>query len=123
MAIAIRKMNGHVVFQFASEKATLNHQNWMRRKFNMVCYHECSSLKSNIMARKTGKDLTTFGLNDMDYKLCGGGFSIRVKGAGIVMVVTVSFLEHEDDHQFIVDCLEKYLGVEVPALNMKIEWI
>ena len=42
LTVSIRKMNGHIIFAYASEGANLNHQNWTDRKFNMVRYMECS---------------------------------------------------------------------------------
>ena len=46
LTVSIRKMNGHIIFAYASEGANLNHQNWTDRKFNMVSYMECSSLRA-----------------------------------------------------------------------------
>lgn len=40
LTVSIRKMNGHIIFAYASEGANLNHQNWTDRKFNMVSYME-----------------------------------------------------------------------------------
>lgn len=60
-----------------------------------------------------------FGLNYEEYKLCGGGFPIRVHGC-MTHVITVSALAHEKDHAFIVGCLEKFLGKKAPAMDMEI---
>ena len=34
MAVCIRKMNGHILFQHCTEGTTLSNQKWMQRKFN-----------------------------------------------------------------------------------------
>lgn len=74
LTVSIRKMNGHIVFAYASEGANLNHQNWTDRKFNMVSYMECSSLLATARAHFLGRSLVEdFGLNYEEYKLCGGG--------------------------------------------------
>ena len=50
LTVSIRKMNGHIIFAYASEGANLNHQNWTDRKFNMVSDMECSSLLATARA-------------------------------------------------------------------------
>ena len=120
LTVSIRKMNGHIIFAYASEGANLNHQNWTDRKFNMVSYMECSSLLATARAHFLGRSLVEdFGLNYEEYKLCGGGFPIRVNGC-MTHVITVSALAHEKDHAFIVGCLEKFLGKKAPAMDMEI---
>lgn len=120
LTVSIRKVNGHIVFAYASEGANLNHQNWTNRKFNMVNYMECSSLLATAKAHMLGRTLEEFGLSYKEYKLCGGGFPVRVKNSGMTHVITVSALAHEKDHAFIVTCLEKFLGKEVPSMDMEI---
>ncbi len=120
LTVSIRKVNGHIVFAYSTPGSNLNHQKWTNRKFNMVNYMECSSLMATVIAHVNGRNLKEFGLSDAEYKLCGGGFPVRVKGGGMTHVITVSALAHEDDHGFIVSCLSKYLGVDVPALDMSI---
>lgn len=55
LTVSIRKMNGHIIFAYASEGANLNHQNWTDRKFNMVSYMECSSLLATARAHFLGR--------------------------------------------------------------------
>ena len=43
LAVCIRRLNGHVLFQYAGEGTSQNNENWMRRKFNTVALLErCS---------------------------------------------------------------------------------
>ena len=57
------------------------------------------------------------GLLDTEYVLVGGGFPVRLNTGELVGVITVSNLPHEQDHQFIVECLQEYLGVQdVPVM-------
>lgn len=115
LTVAIRKLNGKVVFQYAPDGTTSSNINWMQKKFNTVSYLEKSSLLAGLDLISKGETLAVHGLKSSEYVGCGGGFPIRVKGTGIVMVLTVSELPHVEDHGFIVDCLAKYLNVEVPV--------
>ena len=52
-----------------------------------------------------------------DYALVGGGFPIRLKSGELVAVAVVSAFPHYEDHQFIVDALAEYLGIDdVPSV-------
>ena len=97
LAVCIRKVNGNIVFQYATDGTNLNNQRWMMRKYHTVAYMETSSLLATVMSHITGERITTHGLSDGEYVLCGGGFPVRIKGSGITMVVTVSNLPHEKE--------------------------
>lgn len=79
-------------------------------------FTSCNSKELHFLGRSLVED---FGLNYEEYKLCGGGFPIRVNGC-MTHVITVSALAHEKDHAFIVGCLEKFLGKKAPAMDMEI---
>lgn len=116
IAICIRKINGHILFQYSTEKTTINNQNWMIRKFNTVSLMERSSLGAAVMAHITGETIATHGQSDKDYAFCGGGFPVRIKNSGIIGVITVSNLPHVEDHNYIVRTLSKYLHVEIEQI-------
>ncbi len=120
MSICIRKLNGKIVFQYASEGTNSTNEIWMKRKYNTVNLFEHSSMMVDLILQTRGENFETQGLCAKDYVGCGGGFPIRVKGSGMVMVLTVSNLPHEMDHAFMVESMSKYLNVEVPALDMEI---
>lgn len=116
MSIAIRLVNGYILFQHCTENTALNNQNWMRRKFNAVITMNKCSLRCWADANLSGEDLEAHGLNSTDYVFCGGGFPIRLKSGEMVAVLTVSNLPHEQDHQFIIDGLTAYLQAkDVPV--------
>lgn len=50
-------------------------------------------------------------MDPRSYSGSGGGFPIVVKGAGMVGTVAVSGLRHDLDHEFIVEALERFLGI------------
>ncbi len=117
IAICIRKMNGNILFQYATEKTTINNQNWMMRKFNTVSLMERSSLGAAVTSHITGETVATHGLSDKDFVFCGGGFPVRIKNSGLTAVITVSNLPHVQDHNYIIRCLSKYLGADVPEVD------
>lgn len=118
MAISIRKLNGNVIFQFATQNTTLSNQQWMQRKFNTVSLTESSSLRAWATAAFKGQSLSDQGISPEDYAFCGGGFPIRLKSGELVAVLIVSNLPHKQDHGFIIDSLSEWLGVpNVPTVE------
>ena len=123
LAVAIRKLNGTMVFYHAVGNTNQNNQNWMNRKFNTVCLMERSSLGAWASSFLTGEKISTHGLSDSDYVLCGGGFPIRLKTGEIVAVLTVSNFPHQLDHDFIVKGLKEWLKMEdVPDLDLTLSY-
>ena len=118
MAISIRKLNGNVIFQFATQNTTLSNQQWMQRKFNTVSLTESSSLRAWATAALKGQSLSDQGISSEDYAFCGGGFPIRLKSGELVAVLIVSNLPHKQDHGFIIDSRSEWLGVpNVPTVE------
>lgn len=118
MALAIRKLNGHILFQYCTQGTALNNQNWMRRKFNTVVLTEGSSLRHWAATEIKGQSMAAQGLDPLEYALCGGGFPIRLKSGELVGVITASNLPHKQDHAFIVSSLAAHLGMEnVPQID------
>ena len=114
MAISIRKLNGHCIFQYATQNTSLSNQKWMQRKFNTVCLTEGSSLRAWATSELKGQTLSDQGITTADYAFCGGGFPIRLRSGELVAVLIVSNLPHKQDHGFIVDSLAQWL--EVPGV-------
>ena len=78
---------------------------WLLRKRKTVLESGHSSL---FVRLNSGDDLYKSWENDSEYAICGGGFPIRING-GIRGAICVSGLNHQDDHQLIVDALCKLL--------------
>jgi len=118
MAISICKLNGNVIFQYATQHTTLSNQQWMKRKFNTVCLTESSSLRAWATSELKGQSLADQGISSADYAFCGGGFPIRLKSGELVAVLIVSNLPHKQDHGFVIDGLADWLGVSgVPSVE------
>ena len=117
MAVCIRKMNGHILFQHCTQGTTLSNQSWMQRKFNTASLTEGSSLRAWATLSLKQQTPQDQGVSALDYAYCGGAFPIRLKTGELVATAIVSNLPHRDDHRFIVSCLAQYLGVDgVPEI-------
>ena len=112
MAVSIRKLNGHILFQYCTPGTSLNNQNWMNRKANTVALTEGASLRAWASMNVKGQTFADMGLDALSYAFCGGGFPIRLKTGELAGMVIVSNLPHMDDHRFLVDCLAAFLNVD-----------
>ena len=103
-------VNGLKVFQYVDEGATIHNAEWLDRKIATVTQFHKSSLR--VWAEFEDKGITLAGerLNPYQFALCGGGFPLAVKGAGVIGVIAASGLPHLDDHQILIDVLEKWFG-------------
>jgi uncharacterized protein (UPF0303 family) len=92
---------------------------WVRRKFNLVRRVHKSSYRA-VLENKTDADhfLPRRGLDDADFVLAGGGFPIRVAGAGVIGCITVSGLHERDDHQVAVDGICEELGIDKASYTL-----
>ena len=121
LVVCLRSTTGFVQFQYAPKGTNLNNQNWMERKFNTVCLMEKSSLSVLVESKIKNEGVVEHGLDPKKYVFGGGAFPIRLKTGEMVGVALSSGLPHLQDHNFLIDSLSKYLGVEVPALDASIK--
>jgi uncharacterized protein (UPF0303 family) len=75
---------------------------WVQRKSATALLFQEASLAVGVRTRAKGETLAKFGLPVEDYAEQGGAVPIRVSGAGVVAVVTVSGLAQVDDHNLAV---------------------
>ncbi|MBR3796240.1 MAG: heme-binding protein [Clostridia bacterium] len=115
MAVCIRKLNGHILFQHCTQGTTLSNQSWMQRKFNTALLTEGSSLRAWATLNLKGQTPQDQGVSPLEYAYCGGAFPIRLKSGELIGMVIVSNLPHRDDHRFLVRCLAEYLGINGAA--------
>ncbi|MCJ1379772.1 hypothetical protein MMC17_002875 [Xylographa soralifera] len=87
-----------------------DNDNWVAMKRKTVLRWGCSSY---LMNKKFGGNEQLFaetyalGPQAEEYAIYGGGVPVRVEGVeGIVAVVVVSGLAHEDDHMVIIEAME-----------------
>lgn len=120
VVISIRLNNGYTLFQYGFKGTNYCNEIWMRRKHNTVRTMEMSSLRLYMDLKMNQEELKDRGLNDEEYVACGGGFPIRVAGAGVIGSIIVSGLDHMADHDFAVACISQFLRVdEIPRLPVR----
>lgn len=98
------------LFYTALDGATLDNQEWVRRKSNVVQRFQRSSwyIKHYLEMKDKTIDQASF-VDAKDYSPFGGSFPIRVINTGMIGTITVSGLPQHEDHQLIVDVLSQYL--------------
>lgn len=117
VSISIRLNSGYIVFQYGFKGTNYNDEQWMRRKELTVRTMEMSSLRLFMVLKKNGETLEDHGLNSQDYAAKGGGFPIRIAGAGVIGSIIVSGLDHMADHEFAAACISQYLRIDgIPRL-------
>jgi uncharacterized protein (UPF0303 family) len=75
---------------------------WARRKSNTALRFHEASLLVGARHRAKGETLAKHGLDSADHADHGGAVPIRVNGAGVVAVATVSGLPQVEDHRLVV---------------------
>jgi uncharacterized protein (UPF0303 family) len=107
IAIDVRRFNQPLFFS-ALPGTSPDNIEWIRRKSNLVARFHRSSYAVGL---DMGASLfEKYGLPIADYAAHGGGFPIRVHGAGVIGSVTVSGLPQRSDHGLVVEALCAELG-------------
>lgn len=123
VSIAIAKPSGAIVFQHLMEGTNACNQSWMQRKFNMCAASEHSSLRAWCKEILTGETMDDYGQTPQQVVYAGGAFPIFLKSGEFVGVATVSGFPHMKDHQFCVNCVAKWIGMdEVPQVPFFDVW-
>ena len=82
---------------------------WVRRKINSVRRFQRASYRL-VLERGDGLFPEIFNAPATDFVIAGGGFPIRVAGAGIIGCLSISGLPGRDDHGVAVAALCDHLG-------------
>jgi len=109
--IDIRKP-GLVLFHSALAGTTIENEVWLKRKARTTFRFEVSTALLDARFAAQGVDQWSVGWFDHTrFTATGGAFPLRVRGAGLVAVATLSGLDSaQADHDFVVDSLEEYLA-------------
>jgi len=111
LAIEIR-LGKDTVFFYSMPGTGPTNADWARRKRNSVELLHTSSYALNLKLEKEGSTLEAKqGLPLRDYATHGGSVPIRVRGVGVVGVVTVSGIPQRDDHAMAIHALAELCGV------------
>ena len=119
-AVAIEIVAGGVpVFTTALDGTVPGSMRWLRRKAATVAYFDRSSYAIWLQLESKGQTLAVrHALPDAEFAADGGGFPLRVAGAGFVGSLTASGLDMRGDHQFAVEVLCRYLGKDFARLAL-----
>jgi uncharacterized protein (UPF0303 family) len=99
-----------VLFRAAMPGTTADQDSWIERKSATAFRFEASTLLVGLRMEADRRDPFADGwLDPVTYTLAGGAVPIRVEGAGVVAVATVSGLSSQDDHALVVDALRSLL--------------
>lgn len=110
LVVDIRTWDRQVFFAATSGTSSDNAE-WVRRKVNTVRRFQRSSYRM-VLERGEAPFPPQAGADPADYVIAGGGFPIRVRGAGIVGCLTISGLPGRDDHGVAVAALCDHLGLD-----------
>lgn len=96
-------MNGMPVYSYYQYGATKSSIAWIKGKRKTVEYFGLSAAYVDVWAKETGEEIfcSRYGLNT-EFRVCGGGFPIIVKGLGMIGIVAVTGLTRQEDHQICV---------------------
>lgn len=109
VVINIRNAN-RTFFHAALPGSSGNNDNWARRKSNVALLMDQASLIVGMKNAERGRTLSTEGLPEADYTDSGGAVPLRVAGAGVVAIVTVSGLPQVEDHRLVIEGIKAFLG-------------
>jgi uncharacterized protein (UPF0303 family) len=102
---------GQQLFHAALPGSTPDNDAWIARKRRVVERYGSASYLVGARFRAKGTTFEESSRLDPDtYAAHGGSFPITVEGVGVVGTVTVSGLPQLQDHRFVVEALEEFLG-------------
>jgi uncharacterized protein (UPF0303 family) len=111
IAISIRR-HGQRMFHAALPGSSANNDAWLDRKCAVVDLFGHSSYYVGCQSRAEGHDdfNVAHRLDPTRFAAHGGAFPILIPDTGCIGTVAVSGLAQGDDHRFVVDQLENFLG-------------
>lgn len=110
VAIDIRR-GQQQLFHAGLPGSTADNDTWIDRKVRVVYRYAASSYLVGRRLAAKGRELdASQGADPALYAAHGGAFPVRVPGAGVIGVVTVSGLPQADDHALVVEAIETFLA-------------
>jgi uncharacterized protein (UPF0303 family) len=107
VAIDIRR-GSQQLFHAALAGSTADNDAWIERKVRVVERYGASSYLVGRRLAAKGQTLdASQGVNPARFAAHGGAFPVRVEGAGVIGVVTVSGLPQAQDHALVVEAIER----------------
>ena len=107
------RRGAHQLFHAALPGTAADNDVWIARKVAVVERYGASSYLVGRRLAARGDVLgPDHGVDPVGYATHGGAFPVRVRGVGVVAVVTVSGLPQADDHALVVEALEQLLAAQ-----------
>lgn len=110
LVVDIRSWDRQMFFA-ATAGTSADNAEWVRRKINSVRRFQRASYRL-VLERGEAPFAPQAGADAADFVIAGGGFPIRVQGAGIIGCLTISGLPGRSDHGVAVDALCDHLGLD-----------
>ncbi|MBL4598869.1 MAG: heme-degrading domain-containing protein [Rhizobiaceae bacterium] len=106
------------LFTFSMRGVPDENAHWVQRKANSVKRFQRSSYR--MMLERGGEEVMEpfWGLDFAEYVFAGGGFPIRVKGAGCIGAITISGLPARQDHAIVVAAICASLSIDYEELAL-----
>lgn len=106
------------LFYMALPPTTGDNQHWVRGKYNLVQRLAKPSYRVVLENKHGDEFLSRRNLDRSVYVLAGGGFPIRVQGAGMIGCITISGLPEREDHNTAVAAICEELGLDKKAFAL-----
>ena len=112
VAVDIRR-GQQQLFHAGLPGSSADNDTWIDRKVRVVYRFGASSYLVGRRLAAKGRTLdASQGVDPALYAAHGGAFPIRIPGAGVIGVVTVSGLPQADDHALVVEAIETFLAID-----------
>ncbi|GAM70573.1 hypothetical protein JCM19236_4265 [Vibrio sp. JCM 19236] len=103
-------LNGHCLFSYAMANTTIDNQEWIARKRNVVTRYQHSSWYMGQYFKAKGKTIEQASFVDpKQYAPFGGSFPLIIKNVGVVGAISVSGLPQYEDHLLVVESIQAIL--------------
>jgi uncharacterized protein (UPF0303 family) len=110
VAVDIRR-GPQQLFHAGLPGSSADNDTWIDRKVRVVYRYAASSFLVGCRLAAKGRELdASQGVDPARYAAHGGAFPVRIDGAGVIGVVTVSGLPQADDHALVVEAIETFLA-------------
>lgn len=109
-----------IVFQYTMEGDSNTRFGWTLRKYNLIRKTGHSSMHGKVRALYLNELMDLYKESDT-YGFGCGGFPIIVKDKGIVGTVAVSGLKDPLDHFYVVEALERMLGIKTVKIPPEVD--
>jgi uncharacterized protein (UPF0303 family) len=104
-----------VICSYMMPGTTTENVTWMFRKRNVSKVTGTSSLRAYLEV-ENGLREETWREREDAYVACGGCFPVLMSKRDTYAYITVSGLEHHEDHQIIADAIAEHLNVSIDSI-------